>query len=87
MTIQIYSENAGKSCIQLNSIKVDNDAGIWQGDYFAEIPIYMKVIEADDSSFLKWIFIENGEVVENNNQSIIVYPKSGMKIKAVYQRK
>lgn len=76
VTIQIYSENAGKSCIQLNSIKVDNDAGIWHGDYFAEIPISMEVIEANDSTFLKWIITENGEVVENNNQSIIVAPLS-----------
>lgn len=87
VTIEISSENAGNSHIQLNSIEVDNNAGAWQGNYFEEIPISMAAVEADNRMFLKWEITIDGETTENTNQSIMIYPRAGMKIKALYQGK
>ena len=87
VTIEISSENAGNSHIQLNSIEVDNADGIWQGNYFAEIPISLSAMESDDRIFLKWLITEDGETREITDQSIVIYPKAGMKIKTLYQGK
>ena len=87
VTIEISSGNAGNSHIRLNSFEIDNSEGIWQGNYFAEVPISLSAMESDNRMFLKWLITEDGEMREITDQSIVIYPKTGMKIKALYQGK
>lgn len=87
VTIEISSGNAGNSHIRLNSFEIDNSEGIWQGNYFAEVPISLSAMESDNRIFLKWLITEDGETIESTDRSILVYPKAGMKIKALYQGK
>ena len=87
MTIEISSKNGGSSYIQLNSIEVDNADGIWQGNYFADVPISLSAMESNDRIFLKWLITEEGQTKEIADQSIEFYPKSEMEIKALYQGK
>ena len=87
VTIEISSKNGGSSYIQLNSIEVDNADGIWQGNYFADVPISLSAMESNDRIFLKWLITEEGQTKEIADQSIEFYPKSEMEIKALYQGK
>lgn len=85
VTIELYCENDGESYIQLNSIKVDDR--IWTGNYFTEIPVKVSAVVSDDETFEKWRITCGGITKENKNQSIVIFPKNGMQIEAVYQRK